>query len=75
MITGNKLVLNNDISYKDFPSGIVIGLGALDGGDLIFTQNYAIHVQDINEKPGEITWEIQQTCTQGTVLKHNALWE
>lgn len=65
LITGNKLLINNDISYKDFPSGIVLGLGALDKGGLIFTQNYAIHVQDVNEPPGEISWEIQQTCTHG----------
>ena len=38
-------------------------------------ENYAIHVQDVNEPQGEITWEIQQTCTQGKVIKQNALWE
>ncbi|XP_022098055.1 protocadherin Fat 4-like [Acanthaster planci] len=62
-VHGNALVVSADLSYTDYPTGITVAIQATDTGNQSYIEMFSISVQNVNEPPNDINWQVTARCT------------
>ena len=54
-----------DLSFLDYPAGVTVSVEAVDLAGHGHMETFTINVQNVNERPNDISWEVFWDCSVG----------